>query len=332
MPRRRLIFALFLAAHLAACPIPASAQGNEDAELSRHLFELSRHHQGSVALFAENLRTGRTTGFGTETPVRSVSVVKLAILLDAARQIHNGSATLDERLPLTAGNRVGGSGILGGLTSPPSLSVADLLLLMTALSDNTATNTLLDRFPIDEVNQTIAAAGLSQTHLYRKVFLPASQPQSPEDALWGLGRTTPHEAAMLMEDLATCHISFDGAPASDSDGSLCSLLLGMLRQQQDRNSLPRLLDPLDRCQCGTPIANKTGSLDQVRNDVALVATPRGPLIIAAFTWENEDQRWTGDNRAEQLLGRLALAIVNRWSPEGTDASAFDWEDPRREKK
>ena len=62
----------------------------------------------------------------------------------------------------------------------------------------------------------------------------------------------------------------------------------------------------------------------------LISTKAGPVVIAAFTWENADQRWTGDNEAEQTLGKLAKAIVDRWSPQGLDAAAFPWENPLAE--
>jgi beta-lactamase class A len=101
----------------------------------------------------------------------------------------------------------------------------------------------------------------------------------------------------------------------------------MLRQQQDRDSLPRYIESLDTSEHGSAIANKTGALDQVRADVALVATQAGPVVIAAFTWENADQRWTGDNEAEQTLGKLGQAVVARWSPAGLDAASFPWENP-----
>ena len=83
---------------------------------------------------------------------------------------------------------------------------------------------------------------------------------------------------------------------------------------------------------GSAIANKTGALNQVRNDVALIATKAGPVVIAAFTQDNLDQRWTGDNEAEQTLGKLAKAIVDRWSPSGLDADEFNWDDPGKPAK
>jgi beta-lactamase class A len=101
----------------------------------------------------------------------------------------------------------------------------------------------------------------------------------------------------------------------------------MLHNQQDRNSLPREIENLDTSEHGSAIANKTGALDQVRNDVALISSKNGPVVIAAFTFDNEDQRWNGDNEAERTLGKLAQAIIHDWSPAGLDSEAFPWDNP-----
>jgi len=130
-----------------------------------------------------------------------------------------------------------------------------------------------------------------------------------------------------MERLATCHLAFDNSAPLPADGKICGEVLGMLRKQQDRDSLPRYLETLDTSEAGSAIGNKTGALNQVRNDVALISSKAGPIVIAAFTWDNADQRWTGDNEAEQTLGKLAKAVVDRWSPQGLDPAAFSWENP-----
>ena len=87
------------------------------------------------------------------------------------------------------------------------------------------------------------------------------------------------------------------------DGPICGAILHMLREQQDRDGLPRYLEALDTSEHGSAIANKTGALDQVRNDVALIATKNGPVVIAGFTWDNADQRWTGDNEGAADAGQ-----------------------------
>ena len=130
-----------------------------------------------------------------------------------------------------------------------------------------------------------------------------------------------------MERFAECRLSLEGSAPLPADGPICGVILHMLRQQQDRDSLPRYLESLDTSENGSAIANKTGALDQVRNDVALIATENGPIVIAAFTWDNADQRWTGDNEGELTLAKLASAIVKAWSPAGLDSQSIHWENP-----
>jgi beta-lactamase class A len=299
----------------------------EDAQLDRQLQSIAAAHHGKVALYAHNLKTGETASLKPDEAVKTASVIKMGILLDAAEQIRAGKASLEEKLVLTHENQVEGSGVLGQLTAPLTLTLRDTLHLMVVLSDNTATNLAIDRLGLEHINATLRAAGLKQTFLYKKVYVPATGPMPADQPRFGLGKTTAREMASIMERLAECRLSLDGAAPQAGDGPLCGALLHMLRNQQDRNSLPRYLEALDTSEHGSAIANKTGALDQVRNDVALFSTKSGPVVVAAFTWENADQRWTGDNEAEQTLGKLAQAVVNRWSTGGLDAAAFPWENP-----
>ena len=300
-------------------------RAQEDVALDTKLQAIAAAHHGRVTLFARNLRTGQTAAIAPDELVQTASVIKLGILLDAAEQIRSGKAALDEKLVLEKRNQVAGSGVLTVLDTPLALTLKDTLTLMVVVSDNTATNMAIDRLGLAHINATIRAAGLKDTYLYKKVFVPPSGPMPEDQPKFGLGKTTAREMAGLMERIATCRLSLDGGPALPGDGKICGALLHMLRSQQDRNSLPRYLETLDTGEHGSAIANKTGALDAVRNDVALIATKAGPVVIAAFTQENADQRWTGDNEAEQTLGKLAKAIVDRWSPAGLDADGFDWD-------
>ena len=308
-----------------ACAFSAAAQ--DDTQLEAQIKVIAAAHHGQVALYAHNLRTGQTASLLPDEPVQTASVIKMGILLDAAEQIRAGRATLDERLVLTKANQVQGSGVLGGLTPPIALSLGDTLRLMVILSDNTATNMAIDRLGLAHINATLRAAGLHQTVLYKKVYVPSTGPMPPDQPKFGLGKTTAREMAAIMERFATCHLAFDASAPRPDDGRICGSILGMLRNQQDRDSLPRYLETLDTSETGSAIGNKTGALNQVRNDVALISTKAGPVVVSAFTWDNADQRWTGDNEAEQTLGKLAKAVIDRWSPQGLDPSAFSWQNP-----
>ena len=314
----------FLACALCVAQAPAL---HEDSALDMQLKAIAAVHHGGVALYAHNLKTGETASLQPDLPVKTASIIKIGILLDAAEQICAGKATLDERLVLTKANQVEGSGVLGELTPPIALTLRDVLTLMVILSDNTATNMAIDRLGLAHINATLGAAGLKQTWLYKKVYVPATGPMPADQPFFGLGKTTPREMASIMERFAECRLGPEGATPKPTDGPICGAILHMLRNQQDRNSLPRYLESLDTSEHGSAIANKTGALDQVRNDVALIASKNGPIVIAAFTFNNTDQRWTGDNEAEQTLGRLAKAIVQAWSPAGLDAEGFPWNNP-----
>jgi beta-lactamase class A len=325
--RVQIALAFTLACGCATGVAAQSAAPREDNQLDLQLQSIAAAHQGKVAVYAQNLKTGETASLDADEPVKTASVIKMGILLDAAEQIRAGQASLDEKLVLTKANQVQGSGILGQLTAPLSLPLRDTLHLMVVLSDNTATNMAIDRLGLEHINATLRAGGLKQTVLYKKVYVPAQGPMPADQPKFGLGKTTAREMASIMERLAECRLDLDGAGAKPGDGPLCGALLHMLRQQQDRDDLPRYIEALDTSEHGSAIANKTGALDQVRNDVALIATKNGPVVIAAFTWENADQRWTGDNEAQKTLGKLGQAIVLRWSPGGLDAQNFPWDDP-----
>jgi beta-lactamase class A len=331
--RAALLCGMFLGFGLGSAHIFAQAATQrataqqEDQQLDQQLRVIAQAHHGNFALFAHNLKTGQTASVDPDQPVQTASVIKLGILLDAAEQIRGGQATLADKVVLTRENQVGGSGVLDQLTAPLTLSLGDTLTLMVILSDNTAANMAIDRLGLAHINGTLQAAGLKQTWLYKKVGVPSKEPMPPDQQHFGLGKTTAREMASVMERLAECKLDLNGTAPLDSDGPLCGALLHMLQNQQTRDSLPRYLEALDIGDHRSAIANKTGSLDDVRNDVALVATKTGPVVISAFTWDNSDQRWTGDNEAEKTLAQAAQAIVQRWSPDGLDADAFSWENP-----
>ena len=212
-----------------------------------------------------------------------------------------------------------GSGVLGELTPPISLTLGDVLTLMVVLSDNTATNMAIDRLGLAHNNATLRAAGVGQTMLYKKVYVPATSPMPPGQPRFGLGKTTPREMAAIMERFATCRLDLDGSAPHAGDGPICGAILHMLRNQQDRDSLPRLIESMDTSEHGSAIGNKTGALDQVRNDVALISTKNGPVVISAFpplimrisagtATTRQSRPWAGSLKRSSISGRPVASI------------------------
>src|SRR5882757_969810 len=319
-----LVIVLFAAGEMAMTQtVPAVAgAGRVDEALQQELAGLVKAHHGKVALYAEQLNTGKSVGLDADQPVQTASVIKLTILFEAMEQIRSGKARWDEKLTLAPGDPVSGSGALTFFDTPQTLTLKDVLTLMVIMSDNTATNMAIDRFGVDTVNARIGWLGLKDTHLYKKVMKPATAPMPADQPKFGLGKTTPREMAMVMERIGRCQLAGPGEVAMPGDTAICEVALKMLKNQFYRDTIPRYLEKLDASETGSGIASKTGSLNAVRADVALVAGKAGPMVLSIFTYDNEDKSWTADNEAEVMIGRLAKDIVEAWSPAGLDGKTL----------
>jgi beta-lactamase class A len=326
MKSRRLKFYLPTLVICAAAGLgaaQAAAQHSVEDGLTVEINQIIAAHHGKVALYARQLNSQHEVEIDSAKPVQTASDIKLAILYDAMVEVREGRAKWDERLTLKPGEPVGGSGMLHFFDTPLSLTLKDVLTMMVVVSDNTATNMAIDRFGIDAINARAESVGLANTHLYKKVFKPAEGPLPADYATFGLGKSTPREMANLMELIGRCELrrqpgtpagAVDFAPMDAGDKAVCDVALGMLKNQFYRETIPRFL-PGGGDQSA---ASKTGSLDAVRADVAIVIGKTGPMVLAIFTYDNADHGWTVDNEGEMTIAKLAKAIVTAWSPEGLD--------------
>jgi beta-lactamase class A len=322
MPRPRLLpsRSLVWVMGVVLCATIGHAQNSSPISLAAQVHAIAAEHHGDVALFAENLKTHETVAISPDTPVQTASVIKLAILYEALEQVRSGTAHFDDKIILTKADQVPGSGVLLFFDAPLSLTLKDVLTMMVVMSDNTATNLVIDHLGLENINARIAKLGLKDTYLYKKIFTPApaGMVMPADQKKFGLGKTTAREMAMLMTKIARCDLAESGSQARADDSKLCDVALKMLRVQFYRSAIPRYLD-------GTPgatsdsILNKTGSLDAVRNDVAAISTKNGMVIISAFTFNNKDHSWGAEQEGELTIAKLARAIIQSWSPEGLAA-------------
>jgi beta-lactamase class A len=310
----------FLPCLLALATLSASAQN--DPALTAKLQGISTGFHGKVSLYAKDLATGQTVTLDADQPVPTASVIKLTVLYTALQQIRSGRVHFDDKLTLRKQDQVPGSGVLLFFDTPLTLTLKDALTLMIAVSDNTGTNLAIDHLGLKAIDDEIAAPpptglGLHDTWLYKKVYQPAEGPVPADQPQFGLGKTTAHEMASVMERFVTCQLG--PAPSHGSDQipaakDLCGAAMHMLKVQQDREMIPRYLEAIDTSEKDSAIADKIGTLDHVRNDVGAVYTKHGTIIISAFTHDNADTSWTPDNQAELLIAKMAKSIVDAWAP------------------
>jgi beta-lactamase class A len=313
MKRMRVLGAIIAVAVFFQLVAPRLG-AQEDTALETQLHILAATHHGNLTLFAKDLRSGKTAAINADVPVPTASVIKLTVLFEALKQIQAGKAHFTDKIILTKGNQVEGSGVLMFFDAPQALTLKDVLTMMIIVSDNTATNLAIDRLGLKNIDERIQWLGMKNTWLYKKVSMPPLGPMPADQKQFGLGKTTAREMASLMERFEACNLNAPGITSAptEQDQKICAVAMHMLRNQFYRNSIPRYLEMQDTTEGESNIANKTGALDEVRNDVGVVFAKNGPVVISEFTYGNQDKSWTPDNGAEVLMAKLAKVIINRW--------------------
>jgi len=194
----------------------------------------------------------------------AASVIKIPLVMALYADAADGRLSLEERMPV--GAIVGGTGILGALRDVRDLSLRDLAMLAIALSDNTATNRLIDRLGVARVDERLTEWGCERTALARGMFDWDAQRRGLENV------ATPSEVAALLERLV-CGELVDRA-TSDA-------VIAVLERCQDDAMLRRYL-------AKGRVANKTGTLAATRNDAAILFGPTRTVVVAAFMREVGD--------------------------------------------
>ena len=194
---RRPALLLLLASLAAAQPLPEALRGRIQG------------FQGTVSLYAKNLDTGVTVGIRDTDPVRTASTIKLPILCAVFDLVARGQAKWTDPLTITAAEKVSGSGVIASeLSDGVQLPLRDVTHLMMVLSDNTATNMILQRFTADAVNAYLDRIGIKTTRSLRKIMGGNGTEQGwsaagklPENRKYGLGVSTPHDMVTILERL-----------------------------------------------------------------------------------------------------------------------------------
>lgn len=252
---------------------------------------------GVVTYQAVNLTTGKTLARDADAPVRTASVIKVPIMAEAFWQVEEKRRRWDDRLTLDRKTAVGGSGILGLLSDGLELTLRDAVTLMIVLSDNTATNLVLDALDGGPggVNARMRTLGLPLTTVFRKAFSP-DDPDNPDAMKFGLGRMTAAEMCALLSRMARGELVSAQASVGMTD---------ILKRQFYRDGIPAHLP------VGWATATKSGSVEGLRNDVGLVFPPdgRGPLALAISCDDQPAAQTHGDDTGLATIAHLSAALA-----------------------
>lgn len=178
----------------AQAPPPNERAMDLRAKTQKQLEQIVASFDGVMGLATKDLTTGETLNVNPDMVFPQGSAIKIPVLLELYRQAQAGTLRLDEKVEVKKAQMVGGSGVLQHLSDGGSaLSLRDLAVLMIVLSDNTATNILIDRVGLAHVNDMLARANLRQTKLQRKMIDTESSRagrenlSTPAEMIWLLG-------------------------------------------------------------------------------------------------------------------------------------------------
>ncbi|OWK41790.1 serine hydrolase [Fimbriiglobus ruber] len=269
---------------------------------------IAKEHHGKVAVGVKHLVTGESYYLNGDDVMPTASLIKLPVMVEAYWQAEEGKVKLDEQIVLKADDKVPGSGVLTDNFSPgSSLALRDAVRLMMTMSDNTATNLVLDKISIPATGVRMEAIGLKETKIHSKVFRGTTTIDKKRSGLYGLGSTTTKEMVQLLEKIHKGEVVTPKA---------CEEMMAILGKNQDNEKLVRLLPP------GTKVAHKTGSLNAAKTDAGIVylRDPADKKVKPAFaicvlTNENQDQRWVVDNAAQLTIARIARAAYDHFAPK-----------------
>jgi beta-lactamase class A len=287
--------------------------------LDQQIEALLMNFRGSVGIYAKDLNRNRIYQYHATEVFPTASVFKVPVMIELFRRVSRGEITLDERRRVASGISKHGGGALKYLNDAPELSLRDYCRLMIILSDNVATDTLMQIVNPESITSTMTRLGFRRTRvsgnlttMHYRMYGISSTVASPEDDLVLQDRaragkplaaglvdrssngniTTPKEMGTMFEKLYKGEII---SPEASSQ------MVEILKQNTNRSMIPKYLPP------NIVVAHKNGATEGVRADVGIVYLDQGPIVVSIFAYYKvEEQKAAGE-----LVARIAQVIAGQ---------------------
>ena len=293
---KRLFYFVLLAVAVCA-PVPSGAQQvpqekpSQEKEqvlwqkLEATISGVYRNLDGVLGVALLDLMTGQKYFLHADEVLPTASSIKIAILAELYHQAQQGKLKLSDLYTLQSSDLVSGSGIAGALTPGATrLTIRDVAALMISVSDNSATNVIIDRIGMENVNALLDSLGLTHTRLRRKMMDVKAAAEGRENI------ATPREMVALLEAL------YRGKVLNKQMTDDFFTFLSVHKESYIPRELPEDLR----------IANKPGELEGVRNDSGIIFTGNRPFAISVMTTYLRREKDGGD-----AIVRIATAAIRQ---------------------
>jgi beta-lactamase class A len=269
-------------AQTSTAPAPSSAKHQVLwQKLGASIAEIDQHLDGVMGVAIEDLATGDHYFLHEDEVFAQASSIKITVLANLYLQVQQGKLKLTDPYTVQSSDLVPDSDIMGGLTPGVTrLTLRDLATMMVAVSDNSATNVLIDRVGMANVNAMLDSLSLTHTRLRRKMMDLQAAKEGRENI------STPREMMTLLGAIYRGKVLNKESIAD---------FFAMLSTNKD-SWIPREL-PAD-----LKIANKPGALEAVRNDSGIVFVEGRPYAICVMTSFLRNER-----DGEQAISKVSLA-------------------------
>ncbi len=253
-------------------------------KLESTINETDHNLDGVLGVAILDLSSGKKILLHADEVFPQASSIKIAVLAELYRQAQAGKLKLTDLYTVQASDLVADSDIMNGLTPGVTrITLRDLATMMVAVSDNSATNVLIDRVGMENVNALMDSLGLAHTRLRRKMMDLKAAGEGRENV------STPAEMMALLENL------YRGKVLNREMTDDFFKMLSTHKQSFIPRDLPE----------GVKVANKQGELEGVRNDSGVVFVENRPYVICVMTTYLRHER-----DGEQAISRISAAAFS----------------------
>jgi beta-lactamase class A len=262
------------------------------------LVEIAARCRGPFGISAIDLTTGERIGVNDTLAFPQASAIKIPLMMEVFKQAHDGKFNLSDRRTIEHQKTVDGGVLYYFADNGSQVSIYDLCILMIVLSDNSATNILIDLVGMENVNRTLSSLGLKKTRLQRKMMDIDASARGEENL------STPVEAARIMQTLHT---------GAFVDKETCGKILAILRLPREIDGKIKSVLPED-----VPVAYKVGEiLPAVVTEWALVDLKGRPYVLVTMSnYGIEEDAATATKEVSRVVYDYFWRI-GRATPHGT---------------